>query len=53
VKASGGICDTETAEAMIKAGANRIGTSASVAIVEGAEAGGEGVFSRLIGLFRK
>lgn len=33
VKASGGIRDTETALAMIKAGATRLGTSASVAIV--------------------
>ena len=35
VKASGGIRDTETAEAMIQAGANRIGASASVKIVGG------------------
>lgn len=35
VKASGGIRDTETAIAMIKAGASRLGVSASVAIVEG------------------
>ena len=35
VKASGGIRDFETALAMIKAGATRIGTSASVAIVKG------------------
>lgn len=34
VKASGGIRDLETAQAMIKAGATRIGASASVAIVE-------------------
>ncbi|MDD7363126.1 MAG: deoxyribose-phosphate aldolase [Peptoniphilus sp.] len=33
VKASGGIRDRETAEAMIKAGASRIGASRSVAIV--------------------
>ncbi|GAB2555162.1 deoxyribose-phosphate aldolase [Gracilibacillus alcaliphilus] len=33
VKASGGIRDLETAEAMIQAGASRIGASASVAIV--------------------
>lgn len=32
VKASGGIRDKETAEAMIKAGASRLGTSATVAI---------------------
>ena len=36
VKASGGIKDFATAFAMIKAGADRIGTSAGVAIVEGA-----------------
>lgn len=35
VKASGGIRSKEDAEAMIKAGANRIGASASVAIVTG------------------
>jgi deoxyribose-phosphate aldolase len=35
VKASGGIRDLETALAMIQAGATRIGTSASVAIVKG------------------
>ncbi len=40
VKASGGIRDTKTAEAMIAAGATRLGTSASVAIVSGK--GGEG-----------
>jgi deoxyribose-phosphate aldolase len=34
VKASGGIRDRATAEAMIQAGANRLGTSASVAIVQ-------------------
>jgi deoxyribose-phosphate aldolase len=33
VKASGGIRDAETAEKMIAAGANRLGTSAGVAIV--------------------
>lgn len=38
VKASGGIKDAAAAEAMIKAGANRLGTSASVAIVSGGEA---------------
>ena len=37
VKASGGIGDLQTAQAMIAAGANRIGASASVAIVKGAE----------------
>jgi deoxyribose-phosphate aldolase len=35
VKASGGIRDTETALAMIEAGADRIGTSSGVAIVRG------------------
>lgn len=35
VKASGGIRDTQTALAMIAAGATRLGTSASVAIVQG------------------
>ena len=36
VKASGGIKDYATAVAMIKAGANRLGVSAGIAIVEGA-----------------
>ena len=36
VKAAGGIRDRQTAEAMIRAGASRIGASASVAIVKGA-----------------
>jgi len=35
VKASGGIRDTETALAMIAAGANRIGASAGIAIIHG------------------
>lgn len=35
VKASGGIRDLPTAQAMIKAGATRVGASASVAIVKG------------------
>ena len=35
VKASGGIRDFETAEAMIKAGATRIGASASIKIMKG------------------
>lgn len=34
VKASGGIRDTETALAMLEAGANRIGASASLAIIQ-------------------
>lgn len=38
VKASGGIRDREKAEAMISAGATRIGASSSVAIVQGKEA---------------
>ncbi len=39
VKASGGIRTTSDAETMIKAGANRIGASASIAIVTGKKAG--------------
>lgn len=39
VKASGGIRNTETAMAMIEAGATRLGTSASVEIVKGLNAG--------------
>jgi len=35
VKASGGVRDADVAQAMIEAGADRIGASASVAIVEG------------------
>ena len=35
VKASGGIRDRKTAEAMIAAGADRIGASAGIAICEG------------------
>jgi len=38
VKASGGVRTTEDAEAVIKAGANRIGASASIAIVKGIKA---------------
>jgi deoxyribose-phosphate aldolase len=38
VKASGGIRDLATAQAMIKAGATRLGTSASVSIVDAAAA---------------
>jgi deoxyribose-phosphate aldolase len=38
VKASGGIRDAATADRMIKAGATRLGTSASVTIVQGADA---------------
>ena len=43
VKASGGIKDTATAQAMVKAGANRLGTSASISIVTGSKdaAGGK------------
>ncbi len=41
VKASGGIRDRETAISMVKAGATRIGASASVKIVSG-ESGGDG-----------
>ncbi|MDD2715974.1 MAG: deoxyribose-phosphate aldolase [Candidatus Wallbacteria bacterium] len=39
VKASGGVRDTKTAMEMVKAGATRIGASASVAIVSGQAAG--------------
>lgn len=39
VKAAGGIRDTATALAMIEAGANRLGTSAGVALVNGVSAG--------------
>lgn len=42
VKASGGVRNYEQAAAMIAAGATRLGTSASVAIVTGADAGGGG-----------
>lgn len=37
IKASGGVRSYEQAQAMIKAGATRIGTSSGIAIVEGAE----------------
>ena len=40
VKASGGVRDLETALAMIKAGATRLGTSSGIAIVSGLTAGG-------------
>ena len=39
VKASGGIRDFATAKAMVEAGATRLGTSASVEIVKGEDAG--------------
>lgn len=39
VKASGGIRNTETANLMITSGASRIGASASIAIVQGTDAG--------------
>jgi deoxyribose-phosphate aldolase len=42
VKASGGIKDRETAEAMVAAGATRIGASASVAIATGKQGSKEG-----------
>ncbi|MBY0370655.1 2-deoxyribose-5-phosphate aldolase, partial [bacterium] len=42
VKASGGIRSFETAREMVEAGARRLGTSASTAIVQGAKAGGAG-----------
>jgi deoxyribose-phosphate aldolase len=44
VKASGGIRDTKTALAMIEAGATRLGTSASVAIMQGVAAGQPGSY---------
>lgn len=44
VKASGGIRDTKTALAMIEAGATRLGTSASIAIVTGVVEGKPGVY---------
>lgn len=40
VKASGGVRDYNTAQAMIKAGATRIGTSSGIAIMAGAEGAG-------------
>lgn len=42
VKASGGVRTTEDAEAVIAAGANRIGASASIAIVEGTKSENSG-----------
>ncbi|WIF94203.1 deoxyribose-phosphate aldolase [Caminicella sporogenes] len=42
VKASGGVRSKEDAEAVINAGANRIGASASVAIVEGIKTANKG-----------
>lgn len=42
VKASGGIRDAETADRMIAAGANRLGTSAGVAIVTESDDGNRG-----------
>jgi len=41
VKASGGIRDLETAQAMIEAGAARLGTSAGVAIIRGGQSRSE------------
>jgi deoxyribose-phosphate aldolase len=41
VKASGGIRSTAEAVAMVEAGANRLGTSASVAIVQGSHRGAD------------
>ncbi len=38
VKASGGVRDTETAKAMVAAGATRIGTSSGISIVKGTKA---------------
>jgi deoxyribose-phosphate aldolase len=42
VKAAGGIRDTETALAMVEAGATRLGTSGGVAIVQGISEAGSG-----------
>ncbi len=42
VKASGGVRDTETAVAMVQAGATRIGASASVKIIGGRDSGARG-----------
>ncbi len=42
VKASGGVRDLSTAQAMIAAGANRIGTSSGIAILAGTK--GEGIY---------
>ncbi len=42
VKASGGVRDTDGAKAMLAAGATRIGASASIAIVQGGGARGDG-----------
>ena len=44
VKASGGIRDTQTALAMIEAGATRLGTSSGVAIVQGLGADGAATY---------
>ena len=41
VKAAGGIRDAETAVAMIKAGANRLGCSAGIKIIEGSDSNAE------------
>ena len=41
VKASGGVRDYETAVAMIRVGATRIGTSSGTAIIRGVEGAGE------------
>ena len=41
VKASGGVRSKSDAEAMVRAGANRIGASSSVAIVQGKTAKGD------------
>jgi deoxyribose-phosphate aldolase len=42
VKASGGVRSYEDAMTMVAHGASRIGASASVAIVQGTNAGGDG-----------
>jgi deoxyribose-phosphate aldolase len=48
VKAAGGIRDTATALAMIDAGATRLGTSSSVAIVQGLAAELKATQARLL-----
>ena len=44
VKAAGGISDAQTAEAMIKAGATRLGVSKSIAIVTGQKVENDGSY---------
>ena len=44
VKAAGGISDAKTAQAMIEAGATRLGVSKSIAIVTGQKADNDGSY---------